>query len=231
MKVLFLLVCTVALWCQNTAWSQAEKKSHLYLGVGLPTHPDMLINEKNLLLSVSYRHNTFESFNWAVFLHRASANSELDFFNDNARLLEYIRASGRDIGFDWDRITTYAMGARIHYVFINRPRHFFSFAIGGGFYTSNSTRQYLKRVGITNIVNDDGEVIDSVVENFDRAYDERRKTEPFIMPSFHYDYIFKNDFVVGVELNSLFDQDSEGVTTHPVLANYYSISLRLGKRF
>lgn len=70
-----VLICTGHLRAQ-----EGNPKSNLSFGVGIPTHPDMDIDQNGLFLGLNYRRNSNKVFNWGIFLLRSSANSELDFF-------------------------------------------------------------------------------------------------------------------------------------------------------
>lgn len=231
-SIYILSLIAVFLFFTVESTAQIEKKSNFSFGIGKPMHPDMDIDEKGLLLALNYRHNLTRFFNWSVFLHRTTANSELDFFDDKDRLIEYVNSSELfGIATDWNSIETYSLGLRLHFPFINNSKHYFSISGAYGFYTSKSTGQGFSEVTTTSRFTLDGEFIDSMITDVVTAERSAVKTEPFIMPALEYHYTFNNDYSVGIEANFLLDQDSEGITTHPVLANYYSFSLLLGKRF
>lgn len=228
-KSIIILLVTLVF---NGLYSQDRLKSNLFLGIGRPTHPDMDFNENRFLLSLNYRHNFSKILNWSVFVQRTSANSELDFINDKPRLIEYVNSSDRfGIGGRWSSIQTYSFGASLSLVFINKAKHYFSLNFGGGLYTSNSTSQFFKEISFTTITSPQGELISSEITDFVIETDKAKKTEPFIMPALQYQYIFKNNYILGVGVNLLLDRDSDGLTSHPVLANFYSFNVHLGKAF
>jgi hypothetical protein len=208
-------------------------KSNLSLGIGLPTHPDMDVNENGLFLSLNYRRNFSKVFNWGVFFLRSSANSELDFFEDKQQMLEYLNSPDATIGLGLSpsKIETYALGGQLHVNFINRHRHFLSFSGGVGFYSSISSNQRLSEVTIDSLFTEDGEFISSSITDFEGEARSERKTELLIMPALNYQYLFKNNYFLGLEANLLLDMDSQELTQHPVLANFYSFNLHFGKRF
>ena len=208
-------------------------KSNLAFGIGIPTHPDMDINKNRLFLSLNYRRNSGKVFNWGGFLLRSSANSELDFFEDESRMLEYLNspnASG-GIGTSWSKIETYALGAQFHMNAINHPRHFLSLSGGVGYYTSLSSNQRIVEVTEESIFTPEGEFLSSSIIEFEGEQRSERKTELFVMPAITYQYIWKSDFFVGAGANLLLDMDTQELTQHPVLANFYSFNLYFGKRF
>lgn len=216
----------------NCLFAQNRLKSNLFLGIGRPTHPDMDFNENRLLLSLNYRHNFSKVLNWSVFIQRTSANSELDFINDKPRLLDYVNSSDKfGIGGRWSSIETYSIGTSLNLVFINKVKHYFSLNFGVGFYTSNSTSQFFKEISFTTVTSPEGELISSEITDFVVETDKATKTEPFIMPSLQYQYIFKNNYILGVGVDLLLDQDSDAITSHPVLANFYSFNIHFGKAF
>jgi hypothetical protein len=193
----------------------------------------MDIDQNGLFLGLNYRRNSNKVFNWGIFLLRSSANSELDFFEDTERLLDHLnsRGSSGGIGSSWAKIETHAMGGELHINFINRPRHFLSLGAGLGFYTSRSTNQRFSEVTETSVFTEDGEFISSSITSIKRQTRSQRKTEPFVKPALNYQYIFASNYFMGVEANLLLDLDSQELTQHPVLANFYSFNLCLGKRF
>lgn len=212
--------------------AQEMEKSNLYLGLGYPTHTDMDIRENNFLISLGYRHNFSRFFNWSVFLNRVTANSKLDFFNDKERVLALLNSSDSfGVGTNWSQIETYALGASLHFAFINKEKHFFSVSLGAGYYTSKSSRQFFEEITIESTFTPEGEFIESRITDFVGAEDVATKTEPFIVPALQYQYTLRNKYFIGTEVSFLLDQDSSAVTTNPVLANYYSVSLQFGKRF
>lgn len=228
-KSIIILLVTLVF---NGLYSQDRLKSNLFLGIGRPTHPDMDFNENRFLLSLNYRHNFSKILNWSVFVQRTNANSELDFINDKPRLLEYVNSSDRfGISSDWNSIQTYSFGASLNLVFINKPNHYFSLNLGGGLYTSKSTSQDFSEVTMETIFTPQGEFISSEITDFVIETDKATKTEPFIIPALQYQYIFKNNYILGVGVNLLLDQDSDGLTSHPVLANFWSFNMHLGKAF
>ena len=230
---LWLLVCA-ALAQGDLLYAQSDTlKSNLAFGVGIPTHPDMDIDENGLFLSLNYRRNSSRVFNWGGFLLRSSANSELDFFEDTSRMLEYLNSPNPPggIGTSWAKIETYAVGLQFHFNVLNRSKHFLSFSGGVGYYTSHSSNQRLVEVTEESLFTIEGEFISSSITDFEGEARSERKTEPFIMPAITYQYIFKNDFFVGAEANLFLDMDSQELTQHPVLANFYSFNLYFGKRF
>ena len=214
------------------AIGQQEEKFNLSIGFGHPTHTDMDVKENSFLFSIDARHNFSRFINWSLFFNRASANSELSFFNDTERVLELINSTNTfGIGINRSRIETYALGAAIHFAFINNKRNFFSIGFGGGYYTSKSSRQFLDEVTFMVTFTPEGELIDSRVTDFVGATDVATKTEPFIIPSLTYQYMIKGKYFVGAQASALWDRDSDGITFQPVLANYYSLSIQLGTRF
>lgn len=208
-------------------------KSNVSLGLGMPTHPDMDINENGLFLSLNYRRNFSKVFNWGVIFLRSSANSELDFFEEKQQMLEYMNSQDATIGLGLSpsKIETYALGGQLHVNFINRHRHFLSFSGGIGFYSSLSSHQRLTEVTIDSIFTEDGEFISSTITGFEGETRSERKTELFFMPALTCQFIFKSNYFVGAEANLLLDMDSRELTQHPVLANFYSFNLHFGKRF
>jgi hypothetical protein len=223
-----LLFCIVS----EDIIAQGKLKSNLFLGIGRPTHPDMDFNENRLLLSLNYRHNFSKVLNWSLFVQRTSANSELDFINNKPRLLEYVNSSDKfGISSDWNSIQTYSFGGSLNLVFINKSKHYFSLNLGAGFYTSKSTKQDFSEVTTQSTFTPQGEFISSEITDFVVETDEATKTEPFIMPSLQYQYIFKNNYILGVGVDLLLDQDSDAITSHPVLANFYSFNIHFGKAF
>lgn len=221
---------SVLLYSGQLQAQQDLPKSNVSFGIGIPTHPDMVINDNALFLSLSYRRNFSKMVNWGVFLLRSSASSELDFFEDKERMLEYLNSAG-GFGASWSKIETFALGGQLHVNFINRQRHYFSFSAGIGFYTSESSDQRLSEVTQESIFTEDGEFISSTITDFEGETRSQRKTELFVMPVLTYQYTFPANYFLGVEANLLLDMDTQELTQHPVLANFYSFSLHFGKRF
>lgn len=208
-------------------------KSHLAFGVGIPTHPDMDIDENGLFLSINYRRDISKVFHWGGFLLRSSANSELDYFEDKSRMLAYLNSPDAPggMGTSWSKIETWGLGAQFHVNAINRPRNFLSFSAGIGYYTSLSSNQRLVEVTEETLFTTDGEFISASIIDFEGETRSERKTEPFVMPAIMYQYHFKSAVFIGVEVNLLLDLDSQELTQHPVLANFYSFNLYFGRRF
>jgi hypothetical protein len=232
----------LTLWLlAGTALAQGDRlyaqsgisKSHLAIGVGIPTHPDMDIDENGLFFSLNYRRNSGKVFNWGAFFLRSSANSELDYFEDKARMLAYLNSpeAPGGIGTSWSKIVTYGLGAQFHVNAINRPRNFLSFSAGIGYYTSLSSNQRLVEVTEESLFTGAGEFISASITDFIGETRSERKTEPFLMPAITYQYHFKSAVFIGVEVNLFLDLDSQALTQHPVLANFYSFNLYFGKRF
>lgn len=229
----FLLFCSSVLCAVPMQGQVVFPRSNLSFGIGIPTHPDMDTNENGLYLSLNYRRNFSRVFNWGVLLLRSSANSELDFFDDKQRVLDYMNSSKAGIGpgMSPSRIETYAFGGQLHVNFINRQRHFLSFSTGIGFYTSKSSDQRLSEVTQESIFTLEGEFISSSFTDFEGETRSQRKTELFIIPALNYQYFFRSNYFLGAEVNLLLDMDSQELTRHPVLANFYSFNLHFGKRF
>ena len=235
MRFLVLLKLFIACWL-IPGQLQAQDvipKSNFSFAIGIPTHPDMDVNENGLFLSLNYRRNFSRVFNWGIILLRSSANSELDFFDDKQQMLNYMNSPDATIGLGLSpsKIETYALGGQIHVNFINRQRHFLSFSGGVGFYTSLSSNQRLTEVTQESIFTEDGEFISSSITDFEGETQSERKTELFLMLALNYQYVFKNNYFLGLEANLFLDMDSQELTQHPVLANFYSFNLHFGKRF
>jgi len=230
---LWLLVCSALAQGDQLYAQPGISKSHLSFGVGIPTHPDMDIDENGLFASLNYRRKLSKVFHWGGFLLRSSANSELDFFEDTSRMLEYLNSpdAAGGIGTSWAKIETYALGLQFHLNAINRPRNYVSFSAGIGYYTSYSSNQRLVEVTEESFFTAEGEFISASITDFKGETRSERKTEPFIMPAITYQYHFKRGVSMGAEVNLLLDMDSQELTQHPVLANFYSFNLYFGKRF
>lgn len=230
---IWLLVCA-SLANGDLLYAQMDvPTSNLALGIGIPTHPDMDINQNGLFLSLNYRRKLSKVFHWGAFLLRSSANSELNYFEDKTRMLRYLNSADASggIGTSWSKIETWGLGAQFHIIAINRTRNFLSFSAGIGYYTSLSSNQRLVEVTEESLFTAEGEFISASITDFEGETRSERKTEPFIMPAITYQYHFKGDFFIGAEVNLLLDMDSQELTQHPVLANFYSYNLYFGKRF
>ena len=175
-------------------------KSHLAFGVGIPTHPDMDIDENGLFLSINYRRDISKVFHWGGFLLRSSANSELDYFEDKARMLAYLNSPDAPggMGTSWSKIETWGLGAQFHVNAINRPRNSLSFSAGIGYYTSLSSNQRLVEVTEESLFTAEGEFISASIIDFEGETRSERKTEPFILPAITYQYHFKSDLFLSV---------------------------------
>jgi len=210
-----------------------NKKSNIFLSIGRPTHPDMDINENRLYLALEYKRDFSKSFSYSFFILNSRANSELDFFNSEPRLLEYINAIDlpRGIATNWSRISTFGFGGKLHFKIFKIKHH--SLAISGGFglYSSKSSRQGLDEVTFEIRFDEEGEVEETFITDVVTLEDTDTKSELFFLPALEYQFQLKRNYLIGLEANSLFDLDSEILTTHPVLANFYSFNLKLGKRF
>lgn len=230
---IWLLVCAPLLYGEQLCAQTGIPKSSLAFGIGIPAHPDMDVDENGLFLSLNYRRNIGKVFNWGAFLLRSSANSELDFFDDTTRMLDYLNSpnSPGGIGTSWSKIETYALGGQLHINAVNRPGHFLSFSGGIGYYTSRSSNQRLSEVTEESIFTTEGAFISSSITDFEGETRSERKTELFVMPAITYQFIFKSNFFIGAEVNLLLDLDAQELTQHPVLANFYSFNLHFGKRF
>lgn len=230
---IWLLVCA-SLANGELLYAQMDvPKSHLAFGIGIPTHPDMDINQNGLFLNLNYRRKLSKVFHWGGFLLRSSANSELDFFEDKSRMLEYLNspnASG-GIGTSWSKIETYALGAQFHINAINRQRNYLSFSTGIGYYTSLSSNQRLVEITEESLFTAEGEFISASITDFEGEIRSERKTEPFVLPAITYQYHFTRGIFVGAEVNLLLDLDAQELTQHPVLANFYSFNLYFGIGF
>lgn len=208
-------------------------KSHLAIGVGIPTHPDMDVDENGLFLSINYRRDISRVFQWGGFLLRSSANSQLDYFEDKARMLGYLNSPDAPggMGTSWSKIETYGLGMQFHLNAINRPRNYLAFSTSIGYYTSLSSNQRLVEVTEESLFTPEGEFISASIIDFEGKTRSERKTEPFVMPAIMYQYHFKSNLFIGAEVNLLLDLDSQKLTQHPVLANFYSFNLYFGRRF
>ena len=230
---IWLLVCASLANGELLYAQPGIPKSHLAFGVGIPTHPDMDINQNGLFLSLNYRRKLRKVFHWGGFLLRSSANSELDYFEDKARMLAYLNSPDAPggMGTSWSNIETWGLGAQFHVNAINRPRNYLSFSIGMGYYTSLSSNQRLVEVTEESLFTAEGEFISASITDFEGETRSERKTEPFVMPAITYQYHFKSAVFIGAEVNLFLDLDSQALTQHPVLAKFYSFNLYFGKRF
>lgn len=229
----WLLVCASLTNGEELCAQNRIPNSNLAFGIGIPVHPDMDIDENGFFLSLNYRRNSGKVFNWGAFFLRSSANSELDFFEDKSRMLAYLNSPDAPggIGTSWSKIETYALGGQLHINAVNHPRHFLSFGWGIGYYTSLSSNQRLVEITEESLFTAEGEFISTSIRDFEGETRSERKTEPFVMPSITYQYHFKRAFFIGAEVNLFLDLDSQELTQHPVLANFYSFNLYFGKRF
>ena len=199
------------------------KKNLLYLAVGKPTHTDMTIRENGFLITLGYQRQFSKRFAWEVFLGRSSADSTIDFIDDTERLVQVLNAAlFSPIGIDWSKIETYALGAKLHFFFVNTGRHSFSLNSGLGYYTSKSLIQGFDFFSV-------GE--DNLLTNVGTHVDEDTVTEPFLTIGLFYLYDFGNKLSIGLEATLLLDQSSDMILYQPVLANYYNFGISLGKRF
>ena len=226
--LLACLACTGPADAQEAPW-----KSHISLGLGISTHPDMDLDPSGLLVAVHYRRNISRYLSWGLFLLRSGADSELDFFDDRARLLQYLnRGDARvGIGSTWARIETYAAGGRLHFNPINGRRHYFSIGAGLGYYHSRSSLQSLEMVREESVYTLDGVLLESRFTEVEGSVGSASRTEPFLYPALNYQFFPGGPFFIGLEAGLFLDLDSEPLTTHPVLANFYALSLHLGMRF
>lgn len=208
-------------------------RSQISIGLGIPRHPDMDLDKNGFLVSVNYRRNTNRLLNWGLVLLRASASSELDFFGDSARLMDYLnnKAPSLGIGTTWSGITTFASGAQLHFNIVSNKDHLFSISGGLGLYRSASTSQGLGMVTRETLYSREGEPLQTRITALKGVLERETRTEPFFLPALYYQYAPGGSFFIGIEAVLLLDLDAEPLTTHPVLANFYSFNLHFGRRF
>ena len=223
-----LLSLPVPAVAQGRVW-----KSHLSVGVGKPVYPDMDINENGFVLTLNYRRIAGSFLNWGFLLLRSSADSELDFFGDRGRMLQYLNASPplMGIGTTWGRIETYAFGGQLHVAVLNTGRHFLSIGSGIGMYVSRSSLQGLEQVTEESIYDMDGVLTGFRISDMAGHSGQATRKEPFLFPALTYQFAPTGGFTLGLEAGYFLDMDSEMVTSHPVLASFYSLSATMGWRF
>ena len=124
---------------------------------------------------------------------------------------------------DGAKISTTAVGLKLHWYLLQKPKNELSFNFGGGYFTSISSKQTLPEIVSDAQTN---QVLDIVQQDISTT---RRK--PFITPGLSYSHEVYKNFGLGIEAMAFFEQSSEGIIIVPVQADFYALGISLTKKF
>lgn len=194
------------------------KRESVLLTIGKPLITSAWSLENNSLVELGYKKTLGKDFAYEMFINRTYSNATKPFFNNNQALIDYLNTTN-EIFFNWDKIETYALGAKGHFFFINKPKAEFSFFTGLGVYTSTSEQQSQRSASFRF---DNGEITEVETD-----FKKETTTRAFVMPGLSFRYWVWKKVALGINVITFFEIHDKEVFTVPVQANFYSIALSL----
>lgn len=226
MKNKFNYVLLLVFFTPSLLYSQPEREHAVFFTTGkvyyMYEEP-----ERNFSAGLTYQYRPFKAFSFDGFYSYSQTNSFPSFFEDKAKLHNYIMSLSARYFIAWSEIYTHSVGIRPHYSIINTNRWHLSLNFAFGVSFSRFSEQSSKRLTWSLIT---GQIIDYELHDHEKG----SISGIFVSPGLQVHFNFYKDFIFGLNPHVHYFRpgaDSEVLNSVPVWPEFINLSIMIGKKF